>query len=193
MAKVHERTARKDYPASGIKKGDRYFTWKTRTTVGKSYMGTVHRSLTPPKTTSTSDWEIALAGISFEGVEDSDQLRSIAEEVRDLGQEQQDKFDNMPEGLQQGEVGELLEQRATDCGEWADAIEAAADAYDEEAETLEKVFDDDNVNAWDAYHDEDMADDVEPELDDPTDRDHDAELADLLSEKVAEAESACPF
>lgn len=194
MARVHEKTAAKDYPAEGIKKGDRYFTWKTRVTVGKSYVGRVHRSLTRPTSTTQSAFLSSLAEIqaAFPGVEDADGLRAIAEQVRELGQEEREKFDNMPEGLQQGDTGQLLEERADGCDAWADEIESAADALETKLGEIDAKFSEENVEAWAAYHDgPDDAD--EPEGEDPTDEDEDQERADALSEAVEEAEGACPL
>lgn len=195
MARVHERIARKDYPADGIKKGDRYYTWKTRVAVGKSYIGRVHRSLTRPTSTTGSAFVAALAEIqaSFQGVEDADGLRAIAEQVRELGQEEREKFDNMPEGLQQGDTGQLLEERAEGCDTWADEIESAADALETKLGEIDAKFSEENVDAWAQFHDSGYAETDEPEGEDPTDEDEDQERAEALSEAVEEAEGACPF
>lgn len=53
-------------------------------------------------------------------------LNDAAERLRELGQECQDKFDNMPDGLQQGDTGQLLEQRVEGCEEKADELDSAA-------------------------------------------------------------------
>lgn len=202
MARVHTRVARKDYPAQGIKKGDTYYTWKTRTTVGKSYVGTVHRSLTAPKTTSSSAFEQALADIqsSFDGVEDADGLRAVAEQITALGEEEREKFDNMPEGLQQGDTGQMLEERASNCEAWASDVETAADTLDEKLNELQEAQDAsaEDAEAWDHYDSEceeaDEGEEVpEPECEDPRERDFDQERADLISEAVEEAQSACPM
>ena len=60
-------------------------------------------------------------------------LNDAAEQLRELGQECQDKFDNIPEGLQQGDTGQLLENRAQECEAKADELESAAG----EVESLE--------------------------------------------------------
>lgn len=199
MAKVHERVARKDYPAQGIKKGQTYYTWKTRVTVGKTYQSQVHRSATRPTSTTQSAFLSALAELqaSFSGVEDADGLRQLASDVRDLGQEEQDKYDNMPEGLQQGETGQMLEERASNCDTWADEIESAADALDEKLEALDRVFAEENRLAWADYHTAINGgpgnSDVEPDEDDPSDLDEEGERTEALNEAVTEAESACPF
>lgn len=204
MARVHERKARKDYPAQGIKKGDTYYTWKTRVTVGKSYMGQVHRSLTRPLTTSSSAYEQALAEIdkAFDSVEDAEGLREIAGQIRDLGEEEQGKFDNMPEGLQQGDTGQMLEERASNCSQWADDVDTAADELETKLNDLQEEEDGEQAarEAWDEYDaaaeawDEDSGDPEpeEPEDADPRNRSFDDERAELVAEAVEEARGACP-
>lgn len=61
-----------------------------------------------------------------------DRAREIAEECRE-------KFDNMPEGLQQGDTGQLLEERAE-----------AMDAYADELESidLEDMDEDQDLGDW---------------------------------------------
>lgn len=57
-------------------------------------------------------------------------LRDAAEELRNLGTDCQDKLDNMPESLQQGDTGQLLENRAQECESKADELDSAADEID---------------------------------------------------------------
>jgi hypothetical protein len=64
----------------------------------------------------------------------SSTLTDIAGELRTLGEECQEKLDNMPEGLQQGDTGQLLQTRAEECDGKADELESAAstlDSYEE--------------------------------------------------------------
>lgn len=202
MARIHQRVARKDYPGQGIKKGDTYYTWKTRMTVGKSYVGHVHRSLTRPLTTSSSAYEQALAEIdkAFDGVEDAEGLREVAQQIRDLGEEEQGKFDNMPEGLQQGDTGQMLEERAGNCSQWADDVDTAADTLEEKLNELQEEEDGHAAiaEAWDAYDAavEEAEDEAElppePEDADPRDRNYEEERGELVSEAVEEARGACP-
>lgn len=203
MARIHQRVARKDYPAEGIKKGDSYFTWKTRVTVGKSYMGRVHRSMTRPTSTSSSEFQRGLdqIAVDFSKVEQADDLRSIAQAVRELGEECREKFDNMPEGLQQGDTGCLLDERATGCEEWADSIEGTADEVEIKIADLdqEEADSQDLRDAWDEYDTEyeawDGEGDEPPEPDeaDPRNRSFDDERQEALDEAVSEAESESPF
>ena len=48
---------------------------------------------------------------------------SIVEDIRALGEEQSDKLSNMPDGLQQAPTGEMLQNRADACEDWASEIE----------------------------------------------------------------------
>lgn len=72
-----------------IKKGDAYRWWKFR--FGVKHVVCMADACSPK----------------------ANDLESLAEQVREFGEEQQGKFDNMPEGLQQGDTGQLLEERAS--------------------------------------------------------------------------------
>lgn len=120
--------ARKDHPEIGVKKGEPYYYWTFKNRFGP---GTKVKSKTYPKASQLTRSEFASQYRAFaeriaELNEDDglwDALQEIAADIRTLGEEQQDKLDNMPEGLQQGSTGELLEQRADACNTWADEIE----------------------------------------------------------------------
>lgn len=71
----------------------------------------------------------------------SSELSDIASEVRTLGEECQEKLDNMPEGLQQGDTGQLLQTRAEECDSKADDLENAASELDSF-----EISDDDDEN-----------------------------------------------
>lgn len=206
MPRVVTHKARKDYPASGIKKGDTYYQWATRTTVGKSYVGTIHRSLTPPRPSQLTKSEFlgAIGDLMYDGwdgVEDAEGLRDVATTVRDIGQAEQDKFDNMPEGLQQGDTGQTLEERASQCSEWADAIDAKADELETALNEIQEAEDAHGALAaeWDAYDaacDQDAPAGPEPQApteDDPRERDYDNERSEAVSEAVNEAQGESPF
>lgn len=141
MPRVKQVTAAKDYPQHGIKKGDKHYTWSLKT---GPYSSRTYRQIEPPRPSqlTTSEFLGTIGDISLEfdnltrddGLPDA--LKEIAERIRTLGEEQQDKYDNLPEGFQQGSTGELLEERASNCDSWADDIESAAD---ELAEKLEEI------------------------------------------------------
>lgn len=130
MPKVTKRVAAKDYPHNGISKGDEYYYWAIKLQRG----GLVRRSKTYPKRSQLTmsdflgpayDLDDAIADCTS-----PDDLRALADDVRTLGGEQQDKLDNMPEGLQQGSTGEMIQERVDNCESWADEIEAASDALE---------------------------------------------------------------
>lgn len=123
MARPVQRKANKDYPQNGIKKGDTYWYVKLKLQRG----GIVKRSLTPFKRSqlTTSEFQSALYDWEDEkdGLGDMDNAQSLADTIREIGEEQQGKFDNMPEGLQQGDTGQMIEQRAQACEQAASDIE----------------------------------------------------------------------
>jgi len=128
MVKLHYvKKARKDYPEAGIKKGEPYYWWKFR------FSGIRRSKFRPRRSQLTQseflaqvyDIEDTIADLntvsSFEEL--SEAVVDIVEEIRRLAEEQQDKLDNMPDSLQYGPTGELLENRIRACEEWADDIE----------------------------------------------------------------------
>lgn len=128
MARAHfVQKARKAIKGTDIKKGDSYWWWKFR-------HGSKHTSKTQPRPSqlTQSDFysRVYAAQEAIEDCSASDEVRdvrdSVASDLRELGEECQGKHDNMPESLQQGDTGQLLEERAQ-------VMEAAAD----ELESLE--------------------------------------------------------
>jgi len=143
MARVIKRKARKDYPANGIAKGDDYFFCQIKTGPRSSR---VMRSKTPFKqsqlTTSPFKSGFLAAQEEWDGSDKQpDDMRAAGEAIREIGQECQGSFDNMPEGLQQGETGQLLENRASECERIADELDGFADEF----EGLEEPVEPDDV------------------------------------------------
>lgn len=142
MPRVKQVVARKDYPHYGIAKGQRHYNWHLKTGPRSSRE---YRQVEPPRpsqlTTSVflgtiGDMELEIA----EFVHDDslpDTLSEFAGRARELGSEEREKFENMPDGLQQGDTGQMLEERADACDAWADEIEQAADALREILDGLE--------------------------------------------------------
>lgn len=147
MPKVKKiNRAGKDYPQFGIKKGDAHYVWSIKMQRG----GLVRRSKTYPRPSqlTLSDYKVQAHQLN-ERIEDfdsdiisdaesfRDELLSEAESLRD---EQQDKLDNMPEGLQQGSTGEQIQERIdaleSFIGELED-LEFPDFEIDEEAESTE--------------------------------------------------------
>lgn len=113
MPRVHMvKKARKDNPA--VKRGESYYYWTTRMTVGKRYVGQKHYSKTYPKRSQLTgsgflatmyDIEDRLSGIQGDSREDlSSELEDIRSELENLQSETQDNLDNMPEQLQEDSI-----------------------------------------------------------------------------------------
>lgn len=125
MPRVHTvKKSMKAYPGTGIEKGDTYYWWEFR-------YGGLHRSKTYPKPAQLTNSPF-LQGMY--GAQETQQnlvaddsleqaVQDLAQELRDLGEQAQESFDNMPEGLQQGDTGQMLEGRVTAMEEAADALE----------------------------------------------------------------------
>lgn len=122
-----------------IKKGDSYRWWKFR------YGGRRVRCMKPECAPKASDLtqsafygtlysieeSLSDAIAAFEsGGEPDDlagELRTAADDLRNLGEECGSSLENMPEGLQQGDTGQMLENRRDECESKADEMESAAD------------------------------------------------------------------
>ena len=193
MAKAHfVKSARKDNPVA--KKGESYWWWKPMIG-GRGGPKRFSKERPKPSQLTNSEFLSAVYGAqeSLDEAKDADAFRTVAEEVRELGEETQGKYDNMPEGLQQGDTGQMLEERASQCSEWADQIESAADTLAEkmdERATLRQAWADYDsaMEEYDEDGDEDGDEDEpeEPDEDRPDDNDDD-----LIEEALGECPS--PF
>lgn len=93
--------------------------------------GRKHYSLKPPKPSqlTQSDFLSQFYALTEridelkaeEGI--ADEVSSIASDFRDLGSEQEDKKSNMPDALQDGDTGQMLEERKEKCESIADELE----------------------------------------------------------------------
>ena|ERR1043166_9056210 len=124
MARAHfVKSARKDNPVA--KRGESYYWWAF---MQGGRGGPKRYSKTPPTRSQLTQSEFYstlysledrlgdLKPDSYESVADLEgEIESIREEVESLGSDQSDKFSNMPDGLQQGDSGQLLENRASEC------------------------------------------------------------------------------
>ena len=146
------KAARKDYPDHGIKKGDSYYWWKFR--YGGKWMS---KTRPRPSQLTQSEFLVAVYGAQ-ENVEDAvkdfnkdsdfDALASALEDaaatIREQGESCLEKKDNMPEGLQEGDTGQLLDERADQCESLADELEqAASDVREQEPDGTESTSDED--------------------------------------------------
>jgi hypothetical protein len=140
MAKVHHRRANKDYPQAGIAKGEMYYFAQIKTGPRSSKTIRQKDPIKPGQLTS-SDYLSRLYDLQEQlaDITDPHDAADIIDALRELGQEQREKFDNMPEGLQQGDTGQMLEERADTCEGAADEIETLMEGWDEEAVRAEIV------------------------------------------------------
>jgi chromosome segregation ATPase len=123
------KKAQKDYPESGIKKGDSYWHWafafgpkyksKTKPTRSQLTRSNFYQTLYAledalsdrfKEVTSTDDIQSAL-----------DELISEIEELRD---ETQGSLDNMPSQLQDADSGQLLQERIEGLESWLSDLQA---------------------------------------------------------------------
>ena len=58
-------------------------------------------------------------------------LREVQEIIELMAEEEQDSFDNLPEGIQYSERGELMEEYASRLEDIADEIESQADELED--------------------------------------------------------------
>lgn len=65
------------------------------------------------------------------------QADALAGELRELADAEQEKFDNMPEGLQGGDRGQAMEEAAGNLSSAADALESGS--LEEALETLGQI------------------------------------------------------
>lgn len=75
-----------------------------------------------PWEVTTSDYKLSVGNIVYNWREDfgvsEDVIEQIADELESIRDDLQDRLDNMPEGLQEGDAGQILQDRI-DCLEYA--------------------------------------------------------------------------
>lgn len=123
MARLHfVKKALKDNPV--CKKGESYYWWKFMVG-GRGGPKQFSKERPAPSRLTQSEFLGTLGDIEDEigklPADDSleSSVEDIAQRLRDLGQEQSDKHDNLPDGLQSAPSGELLQARADRCEEIA--------------------------------------------------------------------------
>ena len=141
MPRVHHvKRARKAIKSAGIKVGDSYYWWKFR------YGGKRVSKTRPRASQLTMSDKLSRAYAAAEALEDIvvdddttlDDLKSlvddIASDVGDIAQEYRDNRENMPESLQDGDVGQQMEENADSLESWQSDIEQCLDDVDEDDE-----------------------------------------------------------
>jgi hypothetical protein len=183
MPRVKQVVAAKDYPKFGIVKGQKHYHWKRKTGPRSSQE---YRQLTPPRIEQLtgSEYKIACHHISeaIGKVAMPDDLDEVISLVRDLGETQREKYDNMPPGLQEGPTGTTLDEQAS-------ALESAADEFEQLKDEWETAISehDEERTAFEEYEsakdewDEDSGEPEPEEVEDPGDFDQ-SEWVDKVTE-----------
>ena len=141
MPRVHfVKRARKPIESAGIKVGDFYYWWKFR------YGGKRVSKAPPRQSQLTNSDKLSRAYAAAEALEDivvdedstlddlREQLQQIASDIEEIAQEYRENRDNMPESLQDGDVGAQMEENAESLESWQSDIEQCLDSIDEDNE-----------------------------------------------------------
>lgn len=123
-----------------IEKGQTYYMWSFP-------FGGTYRQLTAPTRSQLtlssflSQWYSMQDSVATWNPQDLEGLRldteNLTQELRDLGEEQEEKLNNMPEQLQESDSGEILRERADGLEEIADVLDDIDwDIEDDDGETL---------------------------------------------------------
>lgn len=152
MARVHHRKARKDYPEAGIVRGDMYYTARIKTGPRSSRVIRQKEQIRPSQLT-TSEYLSAVLGLqeSFDPATYQD-ISDAAETLRAIGQEAQERFDAMPENLQESENAQMLQGRAGSCDEIADRLDELASEWEGLEKPKEPDTDDYAPNDIEQFH-----------------------------------------
>lgn len=171
MARVYTLKANKAYPDQGIAKGDTYYKWQLR-------YGPVMRSKTPPKASQltflSSLYDLqeraeGLDGSSWDAISDLEsEVQDIASELESLKDDAEGNLSNMPDALQQGPTGEMLQQRVDRVGEIIDELNGIDFSEPEE------------IDPQDLANDNPKKDDEDPEA-------YDDRIREMLEEATASA------
>lgn len=132
MARVTTQKSRKEWKCGGcgrtINKGDIYKRVEMKTGPTSSVTKIRCSSCQFKRSElTTSDYKGQLYDLqdSVADITCQDDIDTLVSSIESLAEETRDKFDNMPEGLQQGDTGQMLEQRA-------DSLDKAKEDIDEE-------------------------------------------------------------
>jgi molecular chaperone DnaK (HSP70) len=144
MTRLHHVKARKDYPEAGIKKGEMYYWWIF------NFSRIRHKSKERPKRSQYLTQSYFLASIydmedtisDLKADEDlEDNLQMIKEGLEEMRDEEEEKFDNMPEQLQ---YDSYPERRKEALEEWISELESIdVPSVVERDEELEEEDDED--------------------------------------------------
>jgi hypothetical protein len=143
----HVKSARKDNPDHGIKKGDSYYWWKFMRG-GKHYSKTAPQ---PSQLTRSEFWS-AVYSLGEEYAHTPELICDVESNVDDiknrlqeLADETQGKLDNMPQGLQDGDTGQMMQERISAIEDALGTLESLDISYEtnddqSEGEKCEEVW-----------------------------------------------------
>ena len=152
MATLKQQKARKEYVCSKcgteIHIGDQYLRFSLTRFQKPKILCLVCRPTRSQMTTSAfwgtmyaiEDEIGALTVDDFDGL--SDTVEGIVGQLEELRDEQEEKRDNMPEGLQDGEIGELLQERYDEVDEMIielQGVELGIDTEGAEEDEIENL------------------------------------------------------
>ena len=141
MPKVNfVKRARKPIPSIGVEVGDSYYWWK----FGPRFPKQVSKEHPKRQQLTLSDFLKSVYDIEdqIDALQEddtlADEVESIVESINELAEEQREKFENLPEGLQQSGTGELLEERAENLENFANELESVVIPEESEYDTTEE-------------------------------------------------------
>jgi len=185
MPRVKQVVAAKDYPDFGIEKGQKHYYWKLKTGPRSSR---TFRQVEPPRMNqlTTSAYKIAIADIEEQRskITSYEEMDDLINAVRELAEEQSEKYENMPEGLQQGDTGQTLYEQSETLNAVADELESVKDDWESaygEWETAKQEYDEamTQYNAdqaeWDNLSEDEQAEADMPNEPEEVDDEFDAE------------------
>ncbi len=159
MARLHfVKSARKDNPVA--KKGESYYWWQNYKSPKRFSKEKPKRHQMTNSAFKQSLYQIQDCWLEMFGHLDKDSPETIIGEIVDYLQEMcdncQESLDNMPEGLQEGDTGQLLQQRI-------DSLDDAISNID----SLDVEFESDAKKGTDEYNQEleDWIENLESEID----------------------------
>ncbi|MCK4521374.1 MAG: hypothetical protein KAU20_02285 [Nanoarchaeota archaeon] len=181
------KSARKDYPDQKIKKGESYYWWKFR------FGGKIRSKKAPrPSQLTQSAFRSTLCSLEEQiedglfRVDNTDDLQSnvesFKEEIQQLADETQESLDNMPDQLQEGDTGQMLQERIEGLESWIselDGIDLNVDEEEFKEELIEELREE--------HKDENELTDEEAEKYDPPEDDKfNEKMTEKVSEKIEE-------
>lgn len=148
-----------------VEKGQEYYWWKLRNQEKQI-------SLVPPKPSQLTQSEFLASAYEIneelanvrDNVSNADDVSSFVEDIKDriedLRDEQEEKKGNMPEGLQEGPTGELLQERYDACDSAVNELDGIDVEYSEpdDDELKQDIVNEGGVDATPTEEDEEEED-----------------------------------